>query len=71
MTKTLCSLLFVALEAVAQETTVPLFLEGNARIVELSFTRPSGAVRKARFLVDTGAGGFLIGSRLMGGIGAE
>lgn len=46
-------------------------MEGNAPIVELSFTTASGAVRKARFLVDTGGGGFLIGSKLMADIGAK
>ena len=71
MTKTLCSLLFVVLEAFAQQSTVPLIVEGNAPIVELSFTTPSGAVRKARFVVDTGGGGFLIGSKLMADIGAK
>jgi hypothetical protein len=73
MTKilTLCTLLFGAIEALAQQTTVPLIVEGNAPIIELSFATPAGAVRKARFVIDTGGGAFLIGSKLMADIGAK
>jgi hypothetical protein len=71
MTKTICSLLFAALGALAQQITVPLIVEGNAPIVELSFTTASGAMRKARFLVDTGGGAFQIGSKLMADIEAK
>ncbi len=51
--------------------TVPLIVEGNAPLVELEFPTASGSVRKARFLVDTGGGAFLLGSRLMADIGAK
>jgi hypothetical protein len=40
--KTLCCLLFAAFQAVAQQATVPLIVEGNAPIVELTFTTSSG-----------------------------
>jgi predicted aspartyl protease len=71
VTKTVCCLLLAALPASTQQTTVPLIVEGNAPIVELSFTTASGSLRKARFLVDTGGGAFLIGSQLMADIGAK
>ena len=60
MTKALGILLFAAVvHASAQQATAPLIVQGNAPIVELSFTTPSGGVRTARFLVDTGGGAFL------------
>jgi predicted aspartyl protease len=40
--------------------TVPLELEGNRPFVELVFKMPNGSTRSARFLVDSGGGGFLI-----------
>jgi len=40
--------------------TVPLVIEGNRPFVELTFEKPDGSTRKARFLVDSGGGGFLI-----------
>ena len=40
--------------------TVPLIVEGNRPFIELTFHKPDGSVRKARFLIDTGGGGFLI-----------
>jgi len=51
--------------------TVPLILEGNAPIVELEFPAPSGKLRKARFLVDTGGGALLLGKNLMVDIAAK
>jgi predicted aspartyl protease len=71
MSKSLCCLLFAACAAVAQQATVPLIVEGNAPIVELSFRKPSGEVRKARFLVDTGGGAFILGSKLVADVGVE
>jgi hypothetical protein len=38
LTKTFCALLFPALAVLAQHASVPLIMEGNAPIVELSFT---------------------------------
>ncbi|MEP6835537.1 MAG: hypothetical protein ABJB74_19275, partial [Gemmatimonas sp.] len=40
--------------------TVPLMVENNRPYVLVTFKRPDGSVRKARFLLDTGGGGFLI-----------
>ncbi|MEO7042885.1 MAG: aspartyl protease family protein, partial [Gemmatimonadaceae bacterium] len=42
------------------QATVPLIVEGDRPFVELTFHKPDGSVRKARFLIDTGGGGFLI-----------
>src|SRR4051812_41315042 len=41
-----------------QQATVPLLVEKNRPYVELTFQRPDGSRRKARFLVDSGGGGF-------------
>jgi hypothetical protein len=49
----------VGAQTVAQ-ATVPLIVEGNRPFIELTFRKPDGSVRKARFLIDTGGGGFLI-----------
>lgn len=42
------------------QATVPLMVEGNRPFVQLTFRKPDGSVRTARFLLDTGGGGFLI-----------
>lgn len=42
------------------QASVPLIVEGNRPFVEVTFRKPDGATRKARFLIDTGGGGFLI-----------
>ncbi len=44
----------------ADQATVPLNIEGNRPFVELTFRKPDGTTRKARFLVDTGGGAFII-----------
>ena len=41
-----------------QQVTVPLLVEKNRPYVELTFQRPDGSKRLARFLVDSGGGGF-------------
>jgi hypothetical protein len=43
-----------------EQATVPLIVESNRPFIELTFRKPDGTVRKARFLLDTGGGGFLI-----------
>ncbi|MEO7218590.1 MAG: hypothetical protein ABI026_10385 [Gemmatimonadaceae bacterium] len=55
-------------QAIAQ-ATVPLLVEGNRPFIELTFHKPDGSVRKARFLIDTGGGGFLITEPLARDIG--
>lgn len=42
------------------QATVPLHIEGNRPFIDLTFRRPDGSTRTARFLLDTGGGGFLI-----------
>ena len=70
--KRMLSYLFLsALPALSQPITLPMILEGNAPIVELELAKPSGGVRKARFLVDTGGGAVIIGSKVMADIGAK
>ena len=48
--------------AVARDdlATVPLLVEGHRPFVEVTFHLADGKTRPARFLVDTGGGGFLI-----------
>lgn len=70
MRRLLITLLFVSAIVTAQSVTVPLIVEGNAPIVELEFQSAHG-VRQARFLVDTGGGAFILGSKLMADIGAK
>lgn len=41
-----------------QQVTVPLLIEKNRPFVELTFRRPDGSKRTARFLIDSGGGGF-------------
>ena len=40
--------------------TVPLYVESNRPFIDLEFTRPDKSIRKARFWVDTGGGGFIM-----------
>jgi len=44
----------------ADRATVPLHVEGNRPLVELTFRKPDGTTRTAKFLVDSGGGGFLV-----------
>ncbi len=47
-------------EPAAGQVTVPLLVEGNRPFVDVTFRRPDGSLRDARFLIDSGGGGFLI-----------
>jgi predicted aspartyl protease len=49
-----------ATPASADQVTVPLHVEGNRPFVDLTFHKPDGTTRIARFVVDSGGGGFLI-----------
>jgi predicted aspartyl protease len=40
--------------------TVPLHIEGHRPFVDIAFRKADGSTRTARFLVDSGGGGFLI-----------
>jgi predicted aspartyl protease len=61
-----CLLALATAEAFAQtnatkdSVTVPLIVEFNRPFVDLEFTKPDGSIRKARFWVDTGGGGFIL-----------
>ena len=51
--------------------TVPMSVEGNAPIVTLSFKRPDGSIRSARFLFDSGGGAIILGEGLAKDIGLK
>jgi|SRR5579862_1178552 len=42
------------------QATVPLHVEGNRPYVDVTLRRVNGSMRVARFLVDSGGGGFLL-----------
>lgn len=58
-------------EAEPRQVTVPLLVRGNRPFVDLTFRRPDGSKRLARFLIDTGGGGFLISETLARDLGLE
>ena len=64
-------LLGLLVAVAAQPATVPMLLEGNVPIVELELPTASGGTRTARFVIDTGGGSVVIGSKLMVDIGAK
>jgi predicted aspartyl protease len=43
-----------------EQVTVPLYLDGNRPYIDLTFRKSDGSTRAARFVVDTGGGGFII-----------
>ncbi|MGE0131214.1 MAG: aspartyl protease family protein [Blastocatellales bacterium] len=55
----------------ALQATVPLFLENNRPHIDLVFTRPDGSTRKARFILDTGGGAFILAESLANDIGLK
>jgi predicted aspartyl protease len=58
-----------AVEGPAEQATVPLVVEGNRPFVELTFRRADESERTARFLVDSGGGGFLLAETLAKDVG--
>jgi hypothetical protein len=58
-------------DAAPKSTTVPLYVEGHRTHVDVDFVRPDGSVRRARFIVDTGGGAFILGEKLAKDIGAK
>lgn len=46
--------------AEVDQATVPLIVEGNRPFVDVFLRKADGSVRSARFLVDSGGGGFLL-----------
>jgi predicted aspartyl protease len=51
--------------------TVPLRVEGNRPYISVTFRRADGSSRAARFLVDSGGGGFILTERLAQDIGLK
>jgi hypothetical protein len=49
--------------------TVPMSVEGNAPIVTLSFKKPNGSLRTARFVFDSGGGGLIFDEGLATDLG--
>src|SRR2546430_3689161 len=58
-------------EVSPQQATVPLLVERNRPFVDLTFRRPDGSKRSARFLVDSGGGGFLLTEPLARDLGLK
>jgi len=73
--------LFIAGPALAQKTTaareapqqatVPLLVDRNRPFVDLTFQRADGSKRSARFLVDSGGGGFVMTEPLARDLGLK
>jgi hypothetical protein len=53
----------------SDHVTVPLLVEGHRPFIDVSLRKPDGSTRTARFLVDSGGGGFLIAERVAREIG--
>jgi predicted aspartyl protease len=51
------------------QVTVPLLVEGNRPFIDVTFHRPDGSTRSARFLVDSGGGAFIIAEPLARDLG--
>jgi predicted aspartyl protease len=51
--------------------TVPLLVEGNRPFIDVTFQKPDGSKRSARFLVDSGGGGFLLVEPLARDLGLQ
>ena len=59
----------VAFAQQVSQATVPLIVEGNRPFIHVTFRKADGSTRNARFLLDTGGGGFLIAEPLAREIG--
>lgn len=53
------------------QTTVPLIVVGNRPFIDLTFKKSDGSTRTARFLLDTGGGGFLMTESLARDLGMK
>jgi predicted aspartyl protease len=53
------------------QATVPLIVEGNRPFIDLTFRRPDGSQRSARFLIDSGGGDFLLTEALARDLGLK
>jgi hypothetical protein len=54
-----------------KSATVPFHFEDNRVFVDLTFTKPDGSPRTARFWVDTGGGGFIMTEPLARDLGLD
>jgi len=54
-----------------RSATVPFHFEDNRVFIDLTFTRPDGTPRTARFWVDTGGGGFILTEPLARDLGLD
>ena len=54
-----------------RSATVPFLFEDNRVFIDLTFTKPDGTPRSARFWVDTGGGGFLMAEPLARDLGLD
>jgi hypothetical protein len=54
-----------------RSATVPFHFDDNRVFIDLTFTRPDGNPRTARFWVDTGGGGFLMAQPLARDLGLD
>jgi hypothetical protein len=54
-----------------RSATVPFFFEDNRVFVDLTFIKPDGSPRNARFWVDTGGGAFLMAEPLARDLGLD
>src|SRR5215472_17822307 len=55
--------------AESRSATVPLYAIGNRAHIDLDLVRADGSTRRARFIVDTGGGAFLLAESLAKDIG--
>src|SRR5678815_3668594 len=58
-------------DGAGSRVTVPLLVEGNRPFVDVTLKRADGSWRTARFLVDSGGGGFLLVEPLARDLGLE
>jgi len=54
---------------IPSQVTVPMEVDGNRPYIHVTFQRPDGSKRSARFLIDTGGGGFILTETLAHDLG--
>ena len=67
----ICTTASIKAQQLPDSVTVPLIVEGNRPYITVTFHRRDGSTRSARFLLDTGGGGFLITEPLARDLGLE
>jgi predicted aspartyl protease len=61
----------VVAQRASDQASVPLIVEGNRPYIEVTFRKPDGTTRKARMLLDTGGGGFILTEGLARDLGLQ